>query len=87
MIAMLAYGISPAGRGRTAAAVASSRAAGAAGKARMTASASSYSGAAAEPIVSRQPAPVRASSRTMALVLTSAPDALATARAARRARW
>ena len=45
----------------------------------MTASASRYSGACAEPIVSRQPRSVRASSRTIALARTVAPEATATA--------
>src|ERR1700677_4813764 len=47
--------------------------------ARITASASRYSGLAADPIVSRQPAVVRLSSRTIALTRTSAPEAFATA--------
>ena len=45
----------------------------------MTASAARYSGSAAEPMVSRQPVSVRASSRTIAFTRTSALDALATA--------
>src|SRR5215470_91727 len=79
MIAMLAYGISPSGAEAAGTVRDSNRDAGAAGTATMTASATRYSGSAAEPTVSRQPASVRLSSRTMALTRTSAFEALATA--------
>src|SRR5215468_3858012 len=79
MIAMLAYGISPSGAEAAGTVRDSNRDAGAAGTATMTASAIRYSGSAAEPTVSRQPASVRASSRTLALTRTSAVEALATA--------
>src|SRR5215471_2828132 len=79
MIAMLVYGISPSGAEAAGTVRDSSRDAGAAGTATMTASATRYSGSAAEPTVSRQPASVRVSSRTMALTRTSAVEALATA--------
>src|ERR1700728_2360536 len=79
MMAMLAYGISPSAAAAAGAAGASSRPAGRPGTARITASASRYSGSAAEPTVRRQPAAVRLSSRTIALLRTCAPDALATA--------
>src|SRR5580693_7276856 len=78
-MAMDAYGISASPPAASLAASRSSRAAGAAGTAMITASASRYSGSAAEPMVSRQPVPVRLSSRTIAPVRTSAPEALATA--------
>src|SRR5580698_10026195 len=77
MMAMLAYGISPSAAAAAGAAGASSRPAGRPGTARITASASTNSGSAAEPTVSRQPVAVRASSLTMAPVRTSAPDAFA----------
>ena len=76
---MDAYGISASRAAAPPALSVSRRAAGAAGVARITASASRYSGSAAEPTVSRQPAAVRLSSRTIAFVRTSAPEALATA--------
>src|SRR5215472_11906316 len=79
MIAMLAYGISLSGAEAAGTVRDSNRDAGAAGTATMTASATRYSGSAAEPTVSRQPASVRVSSRTMALTRTSAFEALATA--------
>src|SRR3984885_15067848 len=79
MMAMDAYGIPASWSAATGAASRSSRAAGAAGTAMITASASRYSGSAADPTVSRQPVSVRPSSRTIAPVRTSAPDALATA--------
>src|SRR5215469_163625 len=79
MIAMLAYGISLSGAQAAGTVRDSNRDAGAAGTATMTASAARYSGSAAEPTVSRQPASVRVSSRTMALTRTSAFEALATA--------
>src|SRR5258708_25495738 len=77
MIAMLAYGISLKAADADGAVVVRSLAAGAAGQARMTASASRYSGSAAEPMVSRHPDSVLASWRTVALVRISAPEALA----------
>src|ERR1700733_2371422 len=77
---MLAYGISPSPADAAGATALSSRLAGRAGTARITASASMYSGAGAGPIVSRQPFPwVRPSSRAIAPVRTVAPDAFATA--------
>src|SRR5215475_16093580 len=79
MIAMLAYGISLSDAEAAGTVRDSNRDAGAAGTATMTASATRYSGSAAEPTVSRQPASVRASSRTTALTRTSAVEALATA--------
>src|SRR6516164_7462345 len=79
MIAMLAYGISLSGAEAAGTVRDSNRDAGAAGTATMTASATRYSGSAAEPTVSRQPASVRVSSRTMALTRTSAVEALARA--------
>src|SRR3984885_2451753 len=79
MMAMDAYGISASRAAASPALSFSSRAAGAAGVAMITASASRYSGSAADPTVSRQPVGVRLSSRTIALVRTSAPEALATA--------
>src|SRR5215471_4948850 len=79
MIAMFAYGISLSGAEAAGTVRDSNRDAGAAGTATMTASATRYSGSAAEPMVSRQPASVRVSSRTMALTRTSAFEALATA--------
>src|SRR5580700_5237193 len=72
---MLAYGIWLSGAEAAGTILDRRRAAGAAGAATMTASASRYSGSAAEPTVSRQPACVRSS----ALVRMSAFDALATA--------
>ena len=77
-MAMDAYGISASRAAASPALSFSSRAAGAAGVAMITASASRYSGSAAEPTVSRQPVAVRLSSRTIAFVRTSAPEALAT---------
>ena len=79
MIAIDAYGICSSSAAASAAGPFSSRAAGAAGTAMITASASRYSGSAADPIVSRQPDAVRVSSRTIALTWMSAPEALATA--------
>src|SRR3984957_7215050 len=79
MIAIDADGICSSSAAASAAGPFSSRAAGAAGTAMITASASRYSGSAADPIVSRQPDAVLASSRTIALTRTSAPEALATA--------
>src|ERR1700722_8792514 len=79
MIAIDAYGICSSSAAATAAGPFSSRAVGAAGAARITASASRYSGSAADPIVSRQPDAVLVSSRTIALTRMSAPEALATA--------
>src|SRR5580698_6182848 len=76
---MLAYGIWLSGAEAAGTVLDRRRAAGAAGAATMTASASRYSGSAAEPTVSRQPACVRSSARTIALVRMSAFDALATA--------
>src|SRR6266699_745724 len=78
---MLALGISPSPAAAAAApgTPASSLLAGPGGSASTTASASSCSGACAEPTVSRQPSGVRASPRTIALVRTAAPDAAATA--------
>src|SRR6202050_4783323 len=82
---MLAYSISPSAEAGGAAAppAPGARLAGLPGIARMTASASSHSGALVGPTVSRQPAPsgraVRASSRTIAPVCTVAPDRAATA--------
>ena len=80
-MAMLAYSMPPS----AAAAVdapgtpPSSRPAGRAGTASTTASAVISSGAAADPTVSRHPVPVRASSRTVARVRMTAPEASATA--------
>src|ERR1700722_15187342 len=79
MIAIDAYGICSSSAAASAAGPFSRRAAGAAGAARITASASRYSGSAAAPIVSRQPDAVLVSSRTIALTRMSAPEALATA--------
>src|SRR5215469_8940537 len=76
---MLAYGIWLSGAEAAGTVLDSRREAGAAGTATMTASASRYSGSAAEPTVSRQPAGVRSSARTIALVRMSAFDALAIA--------
>src|SRR5215472_2684038 len=76
---MLAYRISPSAAAAESATPASSRLAGMAGTALITASASAVSGACAEPTVSRQPAWVRTSSRTIALVRMTAPDAAASA--------
>src|SRR5215469_1681456 len=79
MIAMLAYGISASAEEAPGTVLDSRREAGAAGTATTTASAVTYSGSAAEPTVSRQPPVVRVSSRTIAPVLMSAFDALASA--------
>src|SRR5215831_15181867 len=78
---MLAYGIAASAARASAApgSPARSLAAGWAGTASITASASSQAGAWADPTVSRQPPGVRASSRAIAPVLTSAPEAAATA--------
>src|SRR6266581_738626 len=78
---MLAYSISASAAAAAAAPATcpASRLAGRAGNARITASASIRSGATAGPTVSRQPAGVLASSRTVALVLTCAPLARASA--------
>src|SRR5215469_14078726 len=76
---MLAYGIRLSDVEAAGTVPDSRREAGAAGTATMIASASRYSGSAAEPTVSRQPACVRSSARTIALVRMSALDALATA--------
>src|ERR1700722_20602054 len=79
MIAMLAYLISARAAAASSATPDRSRLAGRAGTARITASASTVSGACAEPTVSRQPSGVRASSRTIAPARTVAPDAPASA--------
>ncbi len=76
---MLAYLIPARAAAAGAATPASSRLAGVPGTARMTASASIVSGSCAEPAVSRHPVGVLASSRTMALVRTTAPLAAASA--------
>src|SRR5271166_4022405 len=76
---MLAYGIWLSGAEAAGTVLDRRREAGAAGTATMTASASRYSGSAAEPTVSRQLAGARSSARTIALVRMSAFDALATA--------
>src|ERR1700749_967059 len=73
---MLAYGIWLSGTEAAGTVLDRSREAGAAGTATMTASASRYSGSAAEPTVSRQPAGVRSSARTIALVRMLAFEAL-----------
>ncbi len=78
-MAMLAYSMPPSAAAAADApgTPASSRPAGRAGRARTTASAVISSGAAAEPTVSRQPVAVRASSRTVARVRMTAPEASA----------